>query len=247
MYTVVSTSEKRAQFVRVQKAVSEFSRGINPDQFIIQPSDIVLIKELVNNQERYVFDLYPSAGNELEGEYRLNRNNLFYMGSIALCLQRRLDDGSQNGPLYTHPDTNVFTGVSGGVNERDCLETVYQGIMNFNTEPVKRITDLQTFNFRYTPTDVTTEATFVGISNATRGVYGPSDSERGFYALNYLLGIDGQNNNKVELILGAGDKTVIAGDVDASGDANDQTNHLVLILKGWEIQNAAQQANRWQI
>lgn len=236
-----------SDFVRVQDALRKNGYG-NPDRYITQEKTLRVEQLLSSTRASYDFNLYETPGAGRPQEIKLNRNDLFFISHISVGVYKQDAEASPavySNPIYTFPDPNYFLGVSGGVNEWDCLETVYSGKCSLFTDPVQRIRDFSTLHFRYVPRRPTLESAFVGITNDIPPQYGPDLEGRGFYKLSYFPALYGQQNNRFTLELGNGNQSVIAGGVDGAGEAVDTLNVLTVLLHGFNVENGAESLSQW--
>ncbi|MCB0707429.1 MAG: hypothetical protein KDC34_19065 [Saprospiraceae bacterium] len=239
---IIPAEPGRADFMRVQQALESMGLGSN---FIVNQADLRLEEVLTADKNQYEFSLYENSASDRKLERKLNRNDLFFLTHIAVCLTKQ-DAGAEdygNYQLFTHPDPNFFVGVSGGNKEYQSLLNVYNGQLSISTEPVERLSGFLTNNFLYIPEKPYLNASSPQVEEL--GMYGPTDEARGYFRLNPNLILDGNDQNKISLRLGKGNKAVIAGGVDASGDAVDTSNVLVILAKGFVAKNAAQKMGRW--
>lgn len=243
----------RAQYLRVQEALA--AQGADPGRFTIQEADLRLEALLSPLRTTYQLNLYEveNAGRPLE--LRLNRNDMYFVRGMALCVTRQdaVADPEQYGnyPLWTYPDPNYFNGSVGGAGtiEASCLENIWNGKTSFITQPTTRIQSFLNFNFRYVPELLYTESAinYAGgpPTNPTYPSYGPTDEKRGFFMFGSMPVLYGSQNNQVQIELGQGDVSAIDGAVDSAGSAVDTRNVLVCLLKGFKVQNGAELATRW--
>ncbi|MEM1326151.1 MAG: hypothetical protein AAGI23_09370 [Bacteroidota bacterium] len=246
--TIISSSIDRANYRRALNFMKQRSPG---QEFIITPADLRIEKLLSRNANKYSFDLYENQGSDRALEIKLNRNNLFFCTHIAICLAKQngtsaTGDGNHgNYPLFTYPDTQYFSGDDGAsAKEFEALQTVYNGKLDVTTNPVVRMRDFSTNNFLYRPESQLLKQAGAQLEDELPQ-YGPSHGERGFYEVNPTIIFDGHENNSIELELGAGDKTLIAGEVNNANAAVPTRNVVVLLLKGFVVENGAQKVGRW--
>jgi len=240
---VFTPDPERATYRRVEELMKKFNPSID---FIINRSALRLEQVLSASRNKYSFDLYENSASDRPLERKLNRNNLFIIDHIALLLSKydpvALDYG--NYRLHTFPDPNYFSGLSGGVNEWESLWPIYNGLATITTKPVERLIDFATSNLLYVPEKQTLLITGDQL-NDEPAMFGPTHQQRGFFSLQPNIILDGQENNTIELTLGSGQTTLIAGGFDNSGVAVDTRNVAVFMVLGYEVQNGAQKVNRW--
>lgn len=242
---IFSTSEQRAAYSRVR----EFLRmNAGTDDFIINPNTLVLEEELKAGKSTYRFDLYQQSGADRKLAKKLNRNDVFFVTGIGLCIRKQdaVTGIYANYPLFTYPDSNYFVGDNAGANLKEylALECMYNGLLTLKTSPVDRVSDVPTHNFRYVPE----RGYLIAAGNQVNDEfpqYGPDDRGRGLFSIHPNVILDGQENNEIILELGSGDTANIAGGIDGSNNPVDTTNVAVVLLQGFLIDNAAQKAGRW--
>lgn len=239
----ISSDAKRAAYSRVQRMMKDFNGGVD---FIINDATLRVEQALSASKNKYSFDLYENPGSDRALERKLNRNDLFVVTDIALLLTKYNPTSGDyaNYPLFTFPDPNYFAGLSGGVNEFDSLFPLYNGEITITTKPVERLEGFLTSNLLYIP-QVQTVLTAGSQLNDGLHEFGGDSEKRGFYPLQPNIILDGQENNSVELTLGTGQTTLIAGGFDNSGNAVATRNAVVIMLQGFEVKNGAQKVNRW--
>jgi hypothetical protein len=240
----VNTNDARAAFNRVRKLM----KYQNPDvDFIINQDTLRIEQVLEASKNSYTFDFSENRGADRKMERKLNRNDLFFITHLAVCIaQQDASNGNYaNYVLHTFPDPQIFVGDdSTNLKEYLALETIYGGRLSIKTTPVERLTDFLAHNFRYVPERGVIKKTATQ-NNDEPAQYGPSLEEKGFFALTPNIIIDGQENNTASLTLGSGDTTLIAGGVDASNDAVDTSNVLVLLAHGFKVVNGAKKVGLW--
>lgn len=243
------TDGHRNEFLRVESALKSY--GMDPMTFTIQEADLRLEQLLAPNKDVYTFNLYETAGADRPQETRLNRNDMFFVRGMAVCVykQNAVADPPQygNSPLWTYPDPNFFNGtLAGSVAEWESLELVWNGSTSFLTQPVTRIQKFLNFNCRYVPQKGYTEAGVdVPPTNPTFPKYGPRDESRGFFMFSYMPAIYGNMNNTAQIELGVGDRGTIDGATNEAGVSVDTRNVLTLLLKGYKVLNGAEAAGKW--
>lgn len=240
---VFSPDVERAAYRRVEEMMKSFNPGVD---FIINRASLRLEQALAASKNKYSFDLYENPGSDRPLERKLNRNDLFVITDIALCIAKYDPTAGNysNYQLFTFPDPNYFSGLSGGVNEFESLRPIYNGELNIITKPVERLEGFLTSNLLYVPE----KQTFLQAGsqlNDEPAMFGPTHQQRGFFSLQPNIILDGQENNSVELTLGTGQTTLIAGGYDNSGNALDTRNVAVFMALGFEVKNGAQKVNRW--
>lgn len=240
---VFTPDPERATYRRVEELMKKFNPSTD---FIINRSALRLEQVLSASRNKYSFDLYENSASDRPLERKLNRNNLFVVDHIALLLAKYDPTAGDYGNyrLYTFPDPNYFVGLSGGVNEWESLWPIYNGLATITTKPVERLIDFHTSNLLYVPEKQTLLVTGDQL-NDEPPMFGPTHQQRGFFSLQPNIILDGQENNTLELTLGSGQTTLIAGGFDNAGVAVDTRNVAVFMLLGYEVQNGAQKVNRW--
>jgi hypothetical protein len=239
---VYTPDVNRAAYNRFLAFLSMISPGV---EFIITPFFIRLEQALSATKSKYTFSFYENQGSDRQQEIKLNRNDLFMMTHASLCLAKQDTTAGDYGNYLPHsfPDPNYFAGLSGGVNEFECLNTVYNGKLNFLTKPVQRIENFSTVPFLKIPQTQTVLQAGSQLND-----------EPAEFRLNDVLVdlqpnliLSGQENHQVELELGAGTTTLIAGGVNNSGTAVDTSNIAIFFGVGYKAVNAATAASRWAV
>lgn len=236
---ILPASSRRAAYERCLHWLRETTGS---DEYTISQGDLRLESVLDKNLSTYKFDTL-GIGNAQQRplEKKLNRNDLFFITDMALCITKQDTVSTvkkySNFPLYTYPDPSVFVGINGSAQtEKDALQTVYNSELTLITGSQKRNNGILTHNFRYL-----SEMSFEKGSP----LYGPNDPERGYYPIEPTLVLTGKQDNSFELVLGAGEREVIAGGLSAANEAVNTTNVVVLLLKGFFASNAAESSSRW--
>lgn len=243
--TVYTPDVKRAEYNRFKAFLSQMAPST---EFIITPALLRLEQVLVATRSKYTFNFYENQGADRTLERKLNRNDLFMITDIALGIvkQDAVAGDYANFPVFTFPDGNYFSGAAGGVLEVDALHTIYNGRLNFLTKPVQRIENLLTYQLKFVPDSQTLLQAGTQLADEYPQ-FGPTEAERGFLKVQPNLILSGQENHQVELELGTGQATYIAGGIDDSGQAIDTSNVVVFFALGFEAKNAATAASRWSL
>lgn len=239
MIVNVPTDAKRAKLVRALEALQ-----INLNDYIIHEHTLRLEKSLVAGNNTYRFQMYQNPGSDRPQEIKLNRNDAFIVTALGLAITKEdtstNPDNYGNYPLYTFPDPGFFLGVPGsGLNEAQCLEVIYNGQISIKTNNTERLVGLSTQHFRYVPERA--------LSSGVPPQYGPSMEYRGFFEMEPHIILNGQQDNQVELSIGAGDTAVIAGGIDGSAGAVNTRNIVVAQLHGFLVNEAAEAATRYAL
>lgn len=238
MYNITVPSDaKRAKLMRALDAMQ-----VQLDDYIISEQTLRLEAELKAGRNAYALQMYENPGSDRPQEIKLNRNDAFIVIAAALAItkQDKTNDPPLYGnyPLFTFPDPGFFLGSpAAGLDEHECLETVYNGQLTIKTNNTDRLTGLSTSHFRYVP-----ERT---MGDGVYPQYGPTLEKRGFFEMEPHIILNGQQNNLVEVEIGAGDTAVIAGGIDGSAQAVDTTNVMVVQLHGFLLSEAAAAATRY--
>lgn len=238
---ILPATGRRAAYERCLQWLRETTGS---DEYTISQGDLRLEAVLDKNLSTYKFDTL-GIGNAAQRplEKKLNRNDLFFITDIALCITKQDAVATvkkySNYPLYTFPDPQVFVGINGSSQtEVDALQTIYNSELTLITGSQKRNNGILTHNFR--------QLTDYAQGTALKlPLYGANDSERGYYPIEPTLVLTGKQDNSFELVLGAGEREVIAGGINASNVAVNTTNVAVLMLKGFFASNAAESSSRW--
>lgn len=237
---IVTASPQRALMSRAKNWLKNVAGILNPDSFIISPSTLRYEKALSANDAGAKFVLRSGDVANRANENKIQQNDLFFISHIGLALVKNDEVASPNvlGPMFTYPDPNHFEGVSGGVNEWECLENIYNGYSEFKTSTNTRIPKIANFHFRYAPeTQVLTNA-LVGATHATYPGYGPDKAQRGLYELGDMLIIDGEGDHNYNVFFSEGERSQIAGLTDNGGSNVNTRNFLVLLLDGILVSDA---------
>lgn len=240
---VFTPDPERAAYRRVEEMMKKFNQGVD---FIINRACIRVEQPLAASKNKYSFDLYENPGSDRPLERKLNRNDLFVVTDIALVIAKfnPTTGDYANFRLYTFPDPNYFAGLVGGVNEFESLWPLFNGELTITTKPVERLEGFLTSNLLFVPEKQTLLATGDQL-NDEPAQFGPTHQERGFFSLQPNIILDGQENNSIELTLGPGQTTLIAGGFDNSGVAAQTRNVVIVQALGFEVKNGAQKVNRW--
>lgn len=233
MQQLILSSERRALGARVREIVGADK--------IVEYTTLQVNQVLSPTNNQYNFDLYKVPGADHPLDIKLDRNDGFFVSHIGLVLAKQ--DTSTTPPRYansqefTHPDPNFFVGLASSWNEWASLYTVYNGLLTLTTGNAERIKDLFTGNFLYNPNRPTL---LNGADPDNLQEFGGSHlSQRGFYELAEMLGLSGQDNNDVKVVLGPGNTAIIDGSVNAAGTAATTRNVLRLKLQGFKVVNGA--------
>jgi hypothetical protein len=240
---VFTPDAERAAYRRVEEMMKRFNPGVD---FIINRSTLRVEQALAASKNKYSFDLYENPGSDRPLERKLNRNDLFVITDLAMHVAKfnPTTGDYANYRLYTFPDPNYFSGLAAGVNEWESLWPLYNGEISVVTKPVQRLEGFLTSNLLYVPEKQTLLSTGDQL-NDEPAQFGPTHQHRGFFSLQPNIILDGQENNNIELTLGPGQTTQIAGAVDNSGNAVTTRNVVIVQLLGFEVKNGAQKVNRW--
>ena len=216
--------------------------------FLIQEKTLRLEQLLIPGRNSYLFDLFENSSSDRPGEKKLNKNDLFLIAAMALNVTKQVsasDPSTGNYSLYTFPDPNFFVGdPASGLDEYQCLKTIWNGFTTIKTSPVERVRDFHNTHFLYNPErgTIIEASPQVGPDDPQ---YGPFNESRGFYAMNPNPVIDGNENNTIELILAKGDTAVIDGSVTSAGAAATTRNAVVYLINGFVIVNGAKAQLKW--
>lgn len=232
----------RANYNRFKAFLQMIAQNV---EFIITPHIIRLEQVLSATKSKYTFNFYENQGSDRQLEIKLNRNDLFMLthGALALVKQDASAGNYGNYVPKSFADPNYFSGLVGGVNEFESLNTVYNGKLSFLTKPVQRIEGLSTVPFMHIPENQTVLVTATQL-NDEPAQFNLDECMRSIHP-NLIL--SGQENHQLELELGAGQTTQIAGGFDNSGVAVDTTNVVVFFGVGYKAVNAATAASRWSV
>lgn len=235
-------SAQRAAYQRALEIANH-----NPD-IIIHEYILRMEAALANGRNQYTLDLFQNNGADRPGDIKLNRNDLFLASGMALNLTKQnsvSDTKTGNRYLHTFPDPQYFVGTPGsGLEEHECLETIYNGTTTFRTSPVERLRGFHNQMFRFVPERALVKQASPQI-NDEPPQYGPTIEYKGFYQLTPNFVINGQENNYVDVFLAQGDTAVIDGSLNAAGAAATTRNVLVVQLLGFVIVNGAQANLKW--
>ena len=234
---------KRANYARIESIMAMENTD---EKFIINEKTLRVEETLSANKSVYKLDLYQNQGSDGELEIKLNRNDLFFLTHMAVCIGREdpTNQAYANYPLYTFPDALVFDGDLSNSPalyddlEAFCLEVVYNSLLTIKTVPVERIKNLWTGNFRYVPEQVSTASRL--------SQYGPSLEQKGFFPTQPNILLDGDDNNEIEIQLQLGGKSAIGGLIESDGTADTIQNKLVVLLQGYTVINGAKKVGQYQ-
>jgi len=232
---IVSTvgGKDRADYLRLIEAVPEVKDG-----FVIQRSHIRVEAALANNRPNYTFELFPNATTARPTEKRLNRNDMFCITRMALCIAKYnpVSNAYGNFPLYSNPDPNFFLGVPGaGLPESECLNAVFNAAASLKSGTTERIPPFLTNVFREVPERGYTFA----VAPQLRPEHGQYD-DIPWFELEPLVIISGQEDNKILLDLpAASDLAVLQGGINQSAAAVDTRNVAVFLLEGFVVSEGA--------
>jgi len=243
---IVSNDKDRAAYSRIRELMQNENPGV---EFIINQDTLRLEQVLSASKSSYTFDMYETRGSDRPAEKKLNRNHLFFLTHLALCLTKQDTTTTPkryaNYPLFTNPDPNFFLGNdSTNMEEWQALETIFGGKLTIKTSPVVRLEDFLATNFRYVP-ERNYQVDYGNQVNSEYPQYGPGLEEKGFFSLTPNIIIDGQENNTITLTLGEGDTTLIAGGLSSAGASVNTSNVLVVLMHGFVVVNGAQKVGRW--
>jgi len=241
MNVLLSSTPERAKYNRVRQWL-ERATQMSGENFVISRSDLRLEAVLDPNKDTYEFEALQNPGADRPLEKKLNRNDMFFVSDLALCITMQDTSASPakygNFPLFTYPDPDFFDGVASSQSEWECLETIYNGTLTFATSVLTRIPGFSTHNFRYVP-----ETQYA--SGVDHPQYGPGDPQRGYYSIEPMLVLDGLETNKFTLKLGAGNRSIIDGSVDSAGASVNTRNVVVLLAKGFVVSEGAKKAAQY--
>jgi len=211
-------TERRALALRLQDAMSE----IGFSDYLYAPH-LLRLEALITTRTEYQFDLYEEAGTNAETEIKLKRNDAFFLSHIGLALYQA-EERSQ-AVLRTWPDPFAFT-TAGAAAE---LEQVYNGTLQFNTQPVQRLSPLSCQLFRYDPGRIQ-DADPIAVGAALGGsLWGPTLEQKGLFYIEPSVILSGQDDNYLTL--------EIPGP-SFSNAANDDT-YIVIHLFGFKVDQGA--------
>lgn len=196
---------------------------INPQETAIQPAVLRVGQVLSPNKQRYVFDFRETKKSDRGDNITLNLNDLFLGIFHRVVVVRQDADGNTgNGQPFPYADPNYFVGASGGVTEAECLETLFNGKLSFETDQVIRLNEFPIDQLRTIPE----KQTFIGGGALTDQVatelpqYGPSPEARGWSPLLVRPFLDGGQNNNATIVLAEGERSLIAGGVSPANTSN---------------------------
>lgn len=222
--------KQRAEYSRLELMLKEVNPGVD---FIINQYVLTLEAVLDAAKSSYIFDLRENP-QDRPLEEKLNLNDLFYTTALGMAVRKYdpVAGNYANYPMYTYPDQLAFPGVVGTDTEAFALSVLWSSTLTIRTQPVNRLENFPTFLLKNAPKQPAT-ATY-------QGEYGSDMKGQGFVGINPGIIIDGYDTNQIELRLGTGDRTLIAGGVTAAGAAIDTRNVVVLNLYGYKVINGAQ-------
>lgn len=232
---IIPASAERGAWINALRSLR-----FRPNEFISNRAVLRLERPLAAGKNSYTFNMYSNPGSDRPLERKLNRNDVFALTGIGLFITRQdtANDDYGTYPLYSYPEEDIFVGANGGTNRPEfaALRCLYNGKISIKTESMTTAQEIGTELLQYVPTTQTPSAT-----TAQPG-WGGADGKGAIYNLEPILLFNGQKNNTINLDLGTGDTTLIAGGIDASGDALDPvvTNVAVLLLEGFLFNSAAE-------
>lgn len=241
----VSSSPMRGAFSRVQRHLAKY--GVS--DLIIYPTLLRIEQLLSPSKSSYFFDVYSNTGSDRPLENKLNRNDAFFLTHMGLALQKEDSAAGKYGnyPIFTSPDPNYFSGDdSTNAKEYEALQCICNGKLTVKTKPVDRARNFPTELLMYTPERGYLIAPGAGpqVENELPQ-YGPTMEAKGFMAVPNMIILDGADDNKVELILGEGDTTLIHGPVDNAGDDVTTRNKVVMRMFGFVVDNGAAKVGKY--
>lgn len=222
--------------------------NINTGQTLVQPFLIRL--EAVANAARsnYQLDILSNPGSDRPGEIKLNRNDAFGLIGMRLGITRQDTSTTPaqyaNFPTFYAPDPNYHSGAPAGqVKEFVSLETIYNSSISLKSQKVDRLSNLHTGLLRHVPERPYVLAAASGQTNAEWPQQSIGVDQ--FFRVMPNPVLSGQDDNKVELILGSGDIESIEGTADSAGVAVNTRNVIVVELFGYLMVDAAKSALAW--
>ena len=228
---LVSTNYMRSRYVAFLEQLADMGNSVsNP---IITQTALRMHANLSANATQVNFNIKKGTDTDDPGERRLAQDNIFFLTHIGLAIQKYWVSGASlidggNYPLYTYPDPNYFTGAAAGneASEADALNTVFDGMLTFNSAGVDRLKEILTSYFKYVPDSQYLKLVAPQTADE-HAQYGPSLGERGLVEIHGNQIIMGNLENKATLVLGAGSKAIINGSATVG-------NRVVLDLYGFE-------------
>lgn len=178
------------------------------------------MEQAVTARTQYKFNFYENAAQDSSTEIKLSRTDAFFISHLGLNLRKGGGTTEHESVLQTWPNPEIFT-TAGAAAE---LEQFYNSKITFSTSPVNRLTDLHTSFFRYNPGRINDTNAALGNS-----MYGPSMEQKGYFAIQPGIILDGYQDN--ELILDTGDSVF--------SNAVGQNNYVVALAFGFVVANGA--------
>lgn len=217
-----------------------------PGKTNIQWSELRIELALDANTQTYRFELQKgNANTDNPNEVRLQQSDCFaplHLGLSILKYDPSLTPKNwSSNALFTYPDKVQFPGISGVSKEADALMSIYHGKHSLKVGSLTRIPETPNRLFLDIPhKQVTT-------GNVDYPVYGGQFNENeGFYDIvNYPL-LSGDDQNVLEVTLGAGDRNQIAGLVNAAAANVVTRNLLVCFLGGFLIKDGAKSSKQFE-
>ncbi len=222
--------------------------GIDTNQFLVQPYLLRLEKPLDASRSNYQFDILANPGSDRDTEVKLNRNDAFAVLSTRLGVVKQDETTTPkqyaNFATFYHADPNYFSGAPAGqVAEYVSLEVLWNSLLSIRSQNVDRIRDLHTNLLKHVPERGYVIAAASGQTNAEFPQQDPGIDN--FFRLMPNPILSGQDNNRVDLVLGPGEIESIEGTADSGGTAVDTRNVVVVEFYGFLIVDAAKAALAW--
>jgi hypothetical protein len=238
MSYILPSTPGRAAYERFVQHIQKNNK--TGENFLIQKKTLVLHAELNANTNQYTFNLRNQGAGPATNpnDVYLAQNDLFFLAGVAIGIQKFVNvagtrSAQGNYPIFFAPDPNYHIGNTSA--ESASLETIYNGILNFNTTPVDRVGDLHTGMFRTSP-----RTPYLVAPTGQDGASNPNfDFAEVVKALDVNPIIDGLQDNRVTLTIGQGTTTNIGGGVTKANAVSTVFNSVVIILDGYIAVNGA--------
>lgn len=240
MMTFFSPDAQRGDLTRLLNTM-----GIDQSQTLVQPYMLRLEQVASAVRSNYIFDIRSNKGSDRSSEIKLNQADAF--GAVAMRLGITKQDESTtpkqyaNFPTVYHADPNFLIGAPAGqVKEYVSCQVLYNSLISMKSQRVDRMGNLSTSLLEHVP-----ERPYV--LAAASGQTNPELPQRSsgldsFFRIMPNPILSGQDDNRVELILGQGDIESIEGTADAAGAAVNTRNVIVVEIYGYLMVDASRAA-----
>ncbi len=197
---------------------------------------------LIPGQNSYVFNVKKSVDVPLPGEVKMDTSVAFTVTAIGIRFSKVDYNGGAysnhgNYPHLTYPDPAYFDGApaSGATKkEYEALQCVLNGTIEAQVAGDKIFDGIAANYFVYNPTGTYTDATAATVAHPA---FGGSVEKQGFSFLTPQFVLQGENDNTFVLNIASGDRSLIDGNLNASGAESGKRNIVWLYLLGFKVKN----------